>query len=484
MSHRWIWLLAIPIVYLLFFFRMGAVGLLGPDEPRYASIGREMAVSGDFVTPRLWGEAWFEKPAFLYWLIAAGYRAGLSVDVAPRLPIALLSVLFLSGFFALVRRLYDGATGAAATTILATCAAWIAFSHVAVTDLPLAACFSTAVLLALAAPTGRGRATATWMTAAGVCLGAGMLAKGLVPVVLATPLVWLFRRRWRELAWLYGAAVLVAAPWYVAVSARNGAPFWNEFLWKHHFDRFASDALQHQQPFWFYIPVLLGALFPWTPLLALVPARSVWTSGVNRALVLMAGFGLAFFSASTNKLPGYLLPILPLLSVVVGNAMIKSPRAGAALAGCAVLLVGIPLIAEILPPALDAGITKAPFEFRHLLPALPVALLAAAAWRLPRHLTMALVAAAVALGVAYLKIRTYPVLDERVSARTLWRRVEGKQACVEEIHRAWRYGLNFYSVRPLPACEGEAGAVLRITQEPGEPPRVAATSSPSASSLP
>src|ERR1700731_4134554 len=97
-------LLAIPLVYFLYFFGLSQVGLLGPDEPRYAAIGREMAQSGDWITPRLWGEPWFEKPALLYWMTAAGFRAGLDSDLAPRLPVAIVSVAFLIYFFVALRR--------------------------------------------------------------------------------------------------------------------------------------------------------------------------------------------------------------------------------------------------------------------------------------------------------------------------------------------------------------------------------------------
>jgi 4-amino-4-deoxy-L-arabinose transferase-like glycosyltransferase len=93
--RAWVWLALIPAVYFLFLFNLTGVGLLGPDEPRYAAIGREMARSGDWITPRLWGEPWFEKPALLYWMTAAAFRAGLGDDLAPRLPVALLSVGFL-----------------------------------------------------------------------------------------------------------------------------------------------------------------------------------------------------------------------------------------------------------------------------------------------------------------------------------------------------------------------------------------------------
>src|ERR1700691_412746 len=97
------WWLAIPLLAILYFCGLSSSGMLGPDEPRYASISREMARSGDWITPRLWGEPWFEKPALLYWMAAAALRLGLNEDLAPRLPVALVSVAFLLFFYWILR---------------------------------------------------------------------------------------------------------------------------------------------------------------------------------------------------------------------------------------------------------------------------------------------------------------------------------------------------------------------------------------------
>ena len=91
---RALWLV-LPLTYLLYFYRLAAVGLIGPDEPRYAAIARTMASSGDWVTPRLLGQPWFEKPALLYWMEAVFFRAGFGPEIAPRLPVAMLAAAFL-----------------------------------------------------------------------------------------------------------------------------------------------------------------------------------------------------------------------------------------------------------------------------------------------------------------------------------------------------------------------------------------------------
>src|SRR5438309_9623251 len=125
------------------------MGLVSKDEPRYADIGRAMAQTGDWITPRLSGTPWFEKPPLLYWLTAVGFKAGLGPELAPRLPVALLSLAFLIFFWRKVRTLWDEPTANYSAAILATTGGWLAFSRVSVTDLPLAATFTMAVLFAL-----------------------------------------------------------------------------------------------------------------------------------------------------------------------------------------------------------------------------------------------------------------------------------------------------------------------------------------------
>src|ERR1700694_2511151 len=107
--------LVLPLAFFLYFYHLNAAGLVGPDEPRYAAIGREMARSGDWVTPRLWGDPWFEKPALLYWMIGTPFRAGLSEDLAPRLPVALVSAAFLIFFYWVMRREFGDRPAAFAT---------------------------------------------------------------------------------------------------------------------------------------------------------------------------------------------------------------------------------------------------------------------------------------------------------------------------------------------------------------------------------
>ena len=471
---------AAVLVFLLLFFGLNGVGLLGPDEPRYAAIGRQMAESGDWVTPRLWGEAWFEKPALVYWMTALGFKAGLGAELAPRLPVALVSLMFLLFFQRVLEREFGRSAAWHAAAILATSAGWVAFSHIAVMDLPLAATFSAAMLVSLDwIRTGRRKAAAI----GGILLGLAVLAKGLVPLALAAPFLWLGRRRLAALAWFLGAAVLAAAPWYVACAVENGRPFLEEFFWRHHFERYSSDTIQHVQPFWFYAPVLAAGLAPWTPLLMHLFRRGFWSDARRLWLLAWLGFGFVFFSASTNKLPGYLLPLFPAVCALLGIAAAEARSLRWTLAGCAVLLALVPYAAAVLPEALRVGLSRAARPELPLAALLPAALLSGLVWWWERggkrsHALAALAVAAVA-GVVSIKVAVFPALDQAVSTRALWRNIEPRreEVCVETIHRAWRYGLNYYSVEPLPACT-ERVLPLRVVQKPGQPARLVETPRP------
>ncbi|MEN6601992.1 MAG: glycosyltransferase family 39 protein [Bryobacteraceae bacterium] len=473
-SGMWKWVLVALAFYFLLFFGLSGMGLVGPDEPRYASIGREMASSGDWITPRLWGAPWFEKPAILYWMIGIAFRLGLSEDVAPRLPVALASLAFLIFYYRLLRREFDAKVAAYASLMLATSAGWLAYSQIAATDLPMSAAFAAAQLLALG---WIERGERRGLLATGILMGIAVLAKGLVPLLLAVPMGWINRRRWRDLLWPVAAGLLVALPWYAAVTWRHGWLFLNDFFGRHHFQRFSEDVLMHQQPFWFYVPVLLAGLFPWTPMLVPVFNRRLFGDRRARFLAAWVLFGLVFFSASANKLPGYLLPLLPAVTALAGLALARLPNARWYAASVGILLGVLPVAARVLPGALAVGLSRA--GGLHISAWVPAAALgfAALCWWLEnggrRAVALAMIGGALTIGVVALKIVTYPAIDQAASARPLWREIEPHrtETCVDQMHRSWRYGLNYYSITPLADCAASPQP-YRVAQEPGKAPRL------------
>jgi 4-amino-4-deoxy-L-arabinose transferase-like glycosyltransferase len=449
-SRLWLTLASLLAIIPLYLTGLARAGLLLPDEPRYAAIGKTMAATGDWITPVLWGHPWFEKPPFVYWTSAIGFRLGLGGELAPRLPIALLSVAFLVFLFLTLRSAFGERTAWFAAAILSTSAGWLAFSHVGVTDLPMSAFFSAALLLILRP--GRLRAAA-----AGLLLGLAVLSKALVPLVLFLPAVWYLRRRLPDLGALSAATAATALPWFLLCYSRNGAPFIDDLIWKQHFARFATTSLQHVQPFWFYVPVLLAGMFPWSPLLAAAAQRRLYDDPRLRLLLATALFGLVFFSASRNKLPGYLLPLVPSLAIISAAGLDRLRRAGWLLAPTALLLGAIPWLRFAIPDALRSGITHthATFPAAALFIA---AAFAAVLWNLDLHqrrpYAVALIASVILASFCNFLWVDLPELDRRLSARSLWRDQisHAPNPCVSNINRSLHYGVNYYAGREIPDC--------------------------------
>ena len=461
---------AVLPAFFLYFFRLSGTGLVGPDEPRYAAIGREMARSGDWITPRLWGLPWFEKSPWLYWMTGAGFRLGLSEDLAPRLPVAFLSVAFLACFYWSLRQEFGARPALFSAVILGTSAGWLAYSYTAVTDLPMSVFFSAAMLAGMAwLRTG---AKGTLILAAGL-LGVAVLAKGFVPLALAIPFAWVARRRMREM--LSIPAILpflaIAAPWYAICWARNGTVFWRTIFWEQQVGRFTSGALQHPQPVWFYVPVFAAMLFPWTPAVALLFRRDAYSDERRVLLLLWLIFGLVFFSMATNKLPGYVLPLLPPAAALIGLGLVEANARWVAPASAAMLCLMGP-VARMLPQLLAGGLSRSHLPSWSFTWLAPLALVPVV-WRMPRSIAVFATAAALTAGVIYIKLASFPEIDAAYSARPLWRQIapDPGNVCVEEIPRNWRWGLNYYSVTPLPDC-GQAPRPIHVIQIPGGAPSI------------
>jgi 4-amino-4-deoxy-L-arabinose transferase-like glycosyltransferase len=471
---RLLWLV-LPLAFFLYFFRLGGAGLLGPDEPRYAWIGRAMAQTGDWITPRLWGQPWFEKPALLYWMTGAAFRAGLGPDLAPRLPVALLGTAFLAFYWWILRREFGCRPAWFATLILGSSVAWIGFSQTGVPDLPLTATFSAAMLLALPWIAKR---DARFLPAASAMLGFAVLAKGLVPLALAAPLA--LRVRWiRDLLRprVLLPFLVIALPWYMLCYLRNGPLFLNEFFVRHHLERFTSGALQHTQPWWFYVPRLPALMLPWCPLLLLILQRRSWYAEPRRRFLLIwVLFGLVLFSASANKLPGYVLPLLPALAALAALGLDELADARTWLATCAGLLIAFPIAAPLLPAAVANEWSAAPhpaFDWTWLTPLVPLA----AVWRLEgrgrRLAAVLVVTAATGIGLTYLKIRCEPEMERIATARALARQAAAHPGavCLGEIKRDQEYGLEYYLGTPLPPCDANPRE-FHVLQVPGKPPEL------------
>jgi 4-amino-4-deoxy-L-arabinose transferase-like glycosyltransferase len=449
--------IAIVVLYL---YNLDGFGMFGPDEPRYAAIGRAMAQTGDLVTPRLWGHPWFEKPPLLYWLTAFGTALGLGPDLCGRLPTALLSLIFLTLYFMLVKREFGSRAAGVSVALLSTCAGWLVYSSVGLTDLPLSVFFSLAVLLALSLLRHEPDTRANGIfLGIGFSLGLATLAKGLVPIVLAFPFAWFLRRYWRKWPLAIAAFLITALPWYWAVYVRHGLPFVEDFFLKHHLQRLYSASLAHVQPPYYYVPVFLGAVFPWTPLLALLAKRNQTWDCRRSFLLTVIVFGMFFFSISLNKLPGYLLPLLPSFFVLMGAYFEKRSMAELSrgwLLPSAAFIATIPLLAPILTGSLALGrISFSPMARVTPMEAFYAAIPLLVVLLPDRFFSGSLLVLCMALEVMFLKTVAYPVIDAQVSPRSLWRTIANiaDQTCDGGTDRDWIFGLNYYRGEPYPRCE-------------------------------
>ena len=301
-----------------------------------------MAETDDWVTPRLYGKPWFEKPPLLYWGAALSFRLFGVSEAAARLPSAISALLATLALAWLAWRLYGAETARWLLLLLPTTVGMIGFSHAAATDMPFSgmltiAMVCAAVVLRLTHNENTPIIPRTpWLALIlfGFFLGLAVLAKGPAAIILCGGAVFfwaMFTKRWRDAFRLFHPATiaafcLTALPWYILCARRN-PDFFRIFIIEHNFKRFLTPEFQHIQPFWFYGAVLLIALLPWTALgvWSLVVGsvqfwRSKQLSPNSHFFLTWALFCLIFFSISKSKLPGYILPAIPAIVVLMTHS--------------------------------------------------------------------------------------------------------------------------------------------------------------------
>jgi 4-amino-4-deoxy-L-arabinose transferase-like glycosyltransferase len=489
----------------LFFFGLGYFGLVGADEPRYAQIAREMLARHDWITPTLGGKPWLEKPVLYYWQAMLAYRIFGVSDWAARLGSAVDSTLMAMGVYVFLRRIHPESLDAGFQLDLAlfTVSAFgiVGFARAASTDMPLAAMF-TLSLLAWYLWRESGKRFYLWGFYG--FLGLGTLAKGPVAPVLEACIIVVFamatrdRRTLRRTLWLPGLLLfsVVTLPWYVAVQLRN-PEFLRVFILEHNLARFGTNLYHHTQPFWYYLPVALFALLPWT--IFLVPAlvenlRRWWTSRGQATtpemrlgvfLVVWFLLPLLFFSLSQSKLPGYILPAMPagtlLVADYVRNKVANLERPGTLVMVLHAVVSALPVIPALMIQYILLQ-HRMPWG-RSLVVSCCVALALAVATAtilktagLRRLATATLIPGVLAIGLV-LRVGA-PALDKTLSARPLageLSRIESRFArgplpvAILRLSREDQYGLQFYLDSPIPRYElGEIPAQEHIVVVPHE----------------
>ena len=480
--------LLLALVAALLLFRLGDAPLTGPDEPRYARVAVEMHRAQAWVVPTLQGRPWLEKPPLYYWLAGMAFARLGETEAAARLPSAVAAVA-LAGIVALLgARLYGGAAGLHAGFVAGTALLPFVYGRAAAMDMLLAAAVTAATgLVGLRA---LGIAGPSAMAAAGACAGAGMLAKGplgaLLPALVAGALVALTPERrtvWRRLAGglipAVVATMVVAGPWYAAILRTQGREFVDVFLVNHNLARFASTIHHHPGPVFYYVPLLVGGLFPWSGLL--VPGLARLRARDPRDALLLAWLlaPLVFFSLAASKLPGYILPCIPPLAIAAGRAADELVRGEARRwAARATGLVTVTLAALV---------AAAPILGREMHEPLWPLLVPPAAWSLLAALAVSARLARDGAGalrilrvgaaglLLLLTSAAPPLVAERESGRDLFRAARGREVLAWNAWRtAWMAGY-FYNdgrVREVSSLEevtsaARAGGAL-VLCGPGE----------------
>lgn len=345
------WAVFIFVIVAVYLFGLG-MPLLGPDEPRYAQVAREMFERGDWITPTLGGFNWFEKPALLYWLQIISYKLFGVSEFAARLGPALFGLLTICSLWILARLAVTENKNFAnwLAIISASSLGLLVFSRGASFDIiltfPIAASLTGFFIYD---QTDRENAKARYLGLFAFYLftGVSLLAKGLIGIVFPFAIVALYHAMclkfpgkafFISLFWGTALSLAVAAAWYLPMYQRHGWEFVDQFFIQHHFARFTSNKYQHPQPFWFFWAVLPLMTLPWLPFLftsvygyikksvAMLRGRSE-TTGYN-SCVSVFGFAwvivpLVFFSFSGSKLPGYILPALPGAMILAADDIVK-----------------------------------------------------------------------------------------------------------------------------------------------------------------
>jgi len=310
------------LLAVLWFGTLGVRPLYKADESRYAEISREMVASGDWITPRLNDFKYFEKPPLQYWATAVLFHVFGERDWVARLWTALLGFAGIAMVLYTGNRLFGAPLGVYAAALLAGSPLYVLLGQVNTLDMSVSF-FLAAAIFAFAL----GHMRLFWAACA-----LAVLSKGLIGIVLpgaACFIYMLAKREWsliRRVRPVAGAALflVIAAPWFIAVSAANGE-FAHFFFVQEHFQRFTTEMHHRAQPGWYFIPVLAAGMAPWLVPLAHAAVRAVKERRDAELLLwIWAVVVFLFFSVSGSKLPPYILPIVPALAVLAARSLTRS----------------------------------------------------------------------------------------------------------------------------------------------------------------
>lgn len=330
---------------IIWFSLLGHRDLFDPDEGRYAQIPSAMVDSGDWLTPRLNGVKYFEKPALQYWATAAVFSLVGKSNASARLVPALAG--YLGALFAamLALRLFGARAAIFAFLFASSSLMWVMMGHMLTLDMLLSTwlfCGMACLAIAQSQRSDRTRVR-NWMLAGWAALALAVLTKGLIGLVLPAASVVVYSvwqrdwRIWKHLQLAGGLVLffLLVAPWFIAVSLKN--PEFASFFFIHeHWDRYTSGVHDRRGPVDYFVPFLLLGVLPWMMVSLDVLIRPVFkwrpeNTGEFDAARLLWSFVVVtfvFFSLGDSKLPAYILPVMPVVAVLAAQRMAEAKRLG------------------------------------------------------------------------------------------------------------------------------------------------------------
>jgi 4-amino-4-deoxy-L-arabinose transferase-like glycosyltransferase len=321
---------AFLLAALMFFARLGELPLIDPDEGRNAEVAREMAESGAWVVPIYNAIPYLDKPALYFRAVALSFSAFGRSEATARLPSALSAAALAVMMFAFCRREYGERAAALAVAVLATTPLVVGFGRLVIFDMPLALFMSGAILAGYLAESAEGVARRRWLLVGAAASAVATLLKGpvgfLVPGAVLAALSLVERRPRAILRMLAPLNLLVflaiALPWFAALAYQH-PDFVHYGLVEETLRRYLTTRLRRTEPIYYYAPILLAALYPWSALLpesvvAAWRSRARWTRA-DRFFIVWAAMVVVFFSSSQSKRPGYILPGVIALAVLVAR---------------------------------------------------------------------------------------------------------------------------------------------------------------------
>ncbi len=309
------------LVFFTILFGIGGVPLLDPDEPVYAETAREMLQTGDFLSPRIFGDYWYDKPPMYYWLVAISQAIFGDNEFAARFPASLMACGTAFMTYVATTKLLNEKAGFWSAVVLTTCVQFFYMGKAAVTDTTLLF-FMTGALFAF-------MHEKYWLMY--IAMALATVTKGPIGIVFPGAIIFLYLVFNGNLDRIFRMHVirglllyfLIASPWYYAMYTVHGMEFINTFLGFHNITRFTTPEHANRVTFWYYFPVVILGMFPWTGLLGLAVLSSIRDSRIDEMRKLLFfhvwwAFVFVFFTICQTKLVSYILPMFPALAVIIG----------------------------------------------------------------------------------------------------------------------------------------------------------------------